>query len=196
MDVPTYTAAVQTPGHAVLNLALLSGGASSALVLPIVAGAVAPDVPIVVLYLREKYLRGLPDERIWSESYQRPFWLNLIHGAHSIPLTLLGALVFWALGLPALAAFFASALLHALGDLPVHAQDAHRHFLPFSHYRFISPLSYWDVRHHARIVALVEALLVIGAAGVLGAGASAVGRTVLAAVAVWYLVNYWKNFLR
>jgi hypothetical protein len=187
---------VQTPGHAVLNLALLSGGASSGLVLPIIAGAVAPDVPIVVLYLREKYLRGLPDERIWSESYQRPFWLNLIHGAHSIPLTLLGALAFWALGIPVLAAFFASALLHALGDLPVHAQDAHRHFLPFSHYRLISPLSYWDVRYHARTVALVEALLVLGAAALLWAGASTVGRVLLAAVGVWYLFNYWKTFLK
>jgi hypothetical protein len=187
---------VQTPGHAVLNLALLGGGASSALVLPIVAGAVAPDVPIVVLYLREKYLRGLPDERIWSESYQRRFWLNLIHGVHSVPLTLLGLLLFWALGIPTLAAFFGSALLHALGDLPVHAQDAHRHFLPFSQYRFISPLSYWDVRYHGKAVALAEALLVLIAAGTLWPGASWAGRAVLAAVGGWYLASYWKSFLR
>ena len=187
---------MQTPGHAVLNLALLGGGAHPTLVLPILAGAVAPDVPIVILYLREHYLRGLPDERIWSESYQRPFWLNLIHGVHSVPLGLLGALGAWGLGWMPGAAFFASALLHALGDLPVHAQDAHRHFLPFSHYRFISPLSYWDVRYHGRAVALGELLLVLAASVWLGWKAPIEGRLALAAVVGWYVHTYRKTFLR
>jgi hypothetical protein len=64
-------------------------------------------------------------------------------------------------GNPDLALFCASALLHALCDFPLHAIDAHRHFLPFSQYRFISPLSYWDVRYHAQKVAVVESLLVL-----------------------------------
>ena len=187
---------MQTPGHAVLNLALLGSGSHSALLLPILAGAVAPDVPIVVLYLREHYLRGLPDERIWSESYQQPFWLNLIHGVHSVPLTLLGVLVSLGAGSSALAAFFASALLHALEDLPVHAQDAHRHFLPLSQYRFISPLSYWDPRYHGRAVALVEALLVLGAAVWLWPRFGTPGRAALLAVEGWYAFTYWKTFLR
>ena len=187
---------MQTPGHAVINLALLGGGTHPALALPIIAGAVAPDVPIVVLYLRERFLRGLPDERIWSESYQKPFWLNLIHGVHSVPLSLLGALAAWGLGWTAVAAFLASALLHALGDLPVHAQDAHRHFLPFSQYRFISPLSYWDVRHHGRAVALGELLLVFACAAWLWPAVALAGRVLLGVVGVWYLYNYGKTFLR
>jgi hypothetical protein len=186
---------VQTPGHVVLNLWLLGGGAPSLPALPILAGAIAPDVPIVILYLRERYLRGLPEERIWRESYQRPFWLNLIHGAHSLPLSLAGALGGLALGSAAVTAFFASVFLHALADLPVHAEDAHRHFLPFSHYRFISPISYWDVRYHARTVALVEALAVCFAAVWLAQEASTPGRALLACVAVWYLVTYARSFL-
>ncbi|WP_434385454.1 hypothetical protein [Melittangium boletus] len=155
-----------------------------------------PDVPIVVLYVSEHYLRGLPDERIWSESYQKPFWINLIHGVHSVPLTLLGVLVGLGLAAPELTAFFASALLHALEDLPVHNRDAHRHFLPLSHYRFISPLSYWDVAHHGKTVALVEALLVLVAAGFIWPRVSTPGHAALVAVGVWYAFNYWKTFLR
>lgn len=189
-------APVQTPGHAVLNVAVLASLASPQHALPILAGALAPDVPICVLYLRERFLRGLPDERIWSESYQRPFWLNLIHGAHSIPLALLGVGAGLALGSWAVAIFCGSVLLHALADLPVHAQDAHRHFLPFSQYRFISPLSYWDVRYHARKVALVEALLVGAASAFLWPGLSVSARVLLGCVNAWYWVSYWRAFLR
>jgi hypothetical protein len=187
---------VQTPGHAVLNLALLGGVASPALAVPILVGAVLPDVPIAVLYLRERYVRGLSDERIWSESYQRPFWLNLIHGAHSLPLSLMGGAVALALGVAPLAAFFASVFLHALADFPLHVHDAHRHFLPFSQYRFLSPISYWDVRYHGRAVALGEALLVLGVSAWLWPRVPGAARAGLAVVTVWYAINYWKSFLR
>src|SRR5207248_5678377 len=70
---------------------------------------------------------------------------------------------------PAVAAFFASALLHALCDLPIHGVDAHRHFLPFSQRRFVSPLSYWEVARHARAVTLAEWALVAAAGAWLGA---------------------------
>ncbi|WP_224360521.1 hypothetical protein [Hyalangium versicolor] len=187
---------MQTPGHAVVNLAILTSAVTPEHTLPILAGAILPDVPIVVLYLREHYLRGLPEERIWRESYQQPFWLNLIHGAHSLPLTLLGTLVGVAAGSSMVAVFFGSMLLHSLADLPLHAEDAHRHFLPFSHYRFISPISYWDVRYHARKVALVEALLVAGAAAFLWRDSSLVARLLFVAVVAWYAVTYWRAFLR
>ena len=85
-----------------------------------------------------------------------------------------------------LAAFFGSMLLHALADLPLHAEDAHRHFLPFSHYRFISPISYWDVRYHAREVAIVETLVVAGAAAFLWRDSSLTARVLFSAIIVWY----------
>jgi hypothetical protein len=187
---------VQTPGHAFVNLAVLTSTVAPDHALPIVVGAILPDVPIIVLYLTEHYLRGMPEERIWSESYQRPFWLNLIHGVHSIPLTLLGTVAAAAAGSGMLAAFFGSMLLHALADLPLHAQDAHRHFLPFSHYRFISPLSYWDVRYHAREVAIVETLVVAGAAAFLWRDSSLTARGLFSAIIVWYVVTWWRSFRR
>ena len=188
------SAAVRTPGHAVINLALLGaqvgpGGAGA-----ILAGAVAPDIPIVILYVRERWLRGTPEERIWADHYQRPFWQAVIHGAHSIPIGLAGLAVSLAAGAPGAAAFFASAALHALFDLPVHAEDAHRHFLPFSSYRYKSPLSYWDVRYHARYVALAELALVLSAAVAVWPQ-GALGRAALLLVGAWYGGDYIRTFL-
>ena len=49
-----------------------------------------------------------------------------------------------------------SMLLHALGDLPLHHDDAHRHFFPFVDWRFISPLSYWNPDHHGDLISRLE----------------------------------------
>lgn len=64
---------------------------------------------------------------------------------------------------PALLLVFAlSGLLHLAGDLPLHAEDAHRHLWPLSDWRFISPVSYWDPAHYGRIAAPIEALFAAG----------------------------------
>lgn len=52
-----------------------------------------------------------------------------------------------------------SLLLHACADFPLHHDDAHRRFFPFSDYRFSSPVSYWDPRHHGAWGASVELAL-------------------------------------
>lgn len=54
----------------------------------------------------------------------------------------------------------ASMLLHVAVDLPLHGEDAHRHFYPLSDWRFVSPVSYWDPARYGRIVAPFELLLV------------------------------------
>jgi hypothetical protein len=190
---------MHTPGHALINLAFIGSmlGHEGAVVL----GAVLPDVPIFILYVRER-LRGTPEETIWSVCYQHRAWLAIIHGAHSIPLTALGIGVAWLLGASTFLAFFASAFLHACCDLPVHAIDAHRHFLPLSQYRFQSPFSYWDVRFHARYVALFEAALVLACSLFLYETSPLRARfglpftLVLIAVNLGYLRNYWRHFLR
>jgi hypothetical protein len=203
---------VQTPGHATLNVALLTGlwplgmvasGATvaappsaTAMAAAILAGAILPDLPIVVLYLRER-ARGTPEDVIWSDHYQRRFWQDLIHGMHALPVALAGLVVSLLLSSPLGMAFFASQALHAACDLPVHAHDAHRHFFPLSNYRFISPLSYWDPRYHAAQVALVEALLVAGASCVLWwRSPSLWGRLALLAVNLFYAVGYYRTFVR
>ena len=182
---------MHTPGHATMNLAVVGSCSDPPLTWPILAGAILPDVPIMLLYVRER-LRGTAEDVIWAQHYQRRFWQNVIHGLHSIPLAALGLALSlgWGAGQPA--AFFASALLHACSDLPVHGEDAHRHFLPLSQYRFISPLSYWDARRHGRWVALLEALLVVLATAVLWRWPlDGWARALLVAVNGWYAQNYW-----
>ena len=183
---------MHTPGHAVLNAALISGAVGvvdPALTAAVVAGAIAPDLPILWLYARERWLRRTPEAAIWSGHYQRRVWQNLIHGAHSIPLALAGAAAGWAFGSVAVVAFFASMVAHSFADLPVHAIDAHRHFLPLSQWRFVSPISYWDPRYHGRTVAAVEIALVAGAGVMLWAWPAV-------PVLAWYLWSYHHQFLR
>jgi hypothetical protein len=188
---------VQTLGHAVVNLALLGGSVFPEHAPAILAGALAPDVPIATLYARERWLRRTPEARIWTECYRRRFWQDFIHAAHSLPLALLGLLMALSLDATAAVAFFGSALLHVLGDFPVHAHDAHRHFFPLSDYRFISPFSYWDVRHHARPVAFGELLLVTAAGATFWFRAPSAATLALAAgIALCYATTYWHSFLR
>lgn len=185
---------MHTPGHAVINLATLGCivGHEGA----VLAGAIAPDLPIVVLYLYER-LRGTPEQTIWAVCYQNPYWLAVIHGGHSIPLAAIATGLAWMVGFPALAVFFASVALHAMCDLPVHAIDAHRHFLPFSQYRFVSPLSYWDERFHGRKVAFVEALVVLFCSVFLiRRGVSRLAAGALVLVNLWYAHSYVRSFLR
>ncbi len=187
---------MHTPGHATINLAVLGAAFDPSLSWPILAGGIAPDLPILFLYARERWIRKTPYDQIWSDHYQRRFWQNLIHGVHSIPLHAIGLAAAYASGSIAVAVFFASALLHSLEDLPVHAIDAHRHFLPFSQWRFISPISYWDPKYHGRWVALVEAMLVLAAACVVGSHSSVWPRVALACVIAFYALSYWRTFLR
>ncbi len=192
---------MHTPGHVLLNLSLL--GSMTGFESAVIAGSVLPDIPIVILYLRER-LRGTPTEIIWSECYQRRNWLAIIHLAHSIPVALLGICVGWMFSLRPLLDFFVSMLCHALCDFPVHVHDAHRHFFPLSNYRFISPWSYWDVRYHGRTVALLEAALVVGCAIHLFLHSQTRFASVpkpllglmLGGVVVWYAQNYYRNHLR
>lgn len=192
---------MHTPGHALINIATLGSilGHEGA----ILAGALLPDVPIVILYLQQR-LAGVPEETIWAVHYQKRFWLAVIHGAHSIPLAVLGALLSWLAGSGAGVAFFVSVLLHSCCDLPVHAIDAHRHFLPFSQYRFQSPFSYWDPRFHARYVAAIEVLLVLASSLYIALGLSLrwpprtrlIATLSIVAVNLGYLRSYYRSFVR
>lgn len=103
---------------------------------------------------------------MWRELYFAPSMQNLIAWFNSIPIYLgLIALGFLGRGKAwgkLLLVFAAAALIHMATDLPVHAEDAYRHFWPLTDWRFYSPLSYWDEAHHARWVGTVEIILAGG----------------------------------
>ena len=158
---------MNTPAHAVINLALLGRSGRPDDVRPILAGAIACDLPMFGFYLWQRLAVGAPEALIWGEAYFRPSWQGLFDVFNSVPLALLGlAVAAWRRS-RAGALFFASMLLHVALDLPLHREDAHRHFLPLSDWRFVSPVSYWDPAHHGAIAALAEGVAVFAASAIL-----------------------------
>lgn len=154
---------MNTPAHVAVNLVLLGRKHRPELNGPILLGALLPDVPIIVFYMVEKLHRNLPEAVIWSDAYYQPGWQAFFDVFNSIPLALAGWLVFtmWKHSRPAI--FFASMALHATLDFLLHHDDAHRHFMPLSDWRFESPVSYWDPDHFGQVMSFVEIAAVIGA---------------------------------
>lgn len=153
---------MNTPGHYLINLAVLGKTIAPQHNVALTIGAILPDIPIFVFYLITKFVYQMPESQIWSQAYYKPLWQNTIALFHSIPLAIIGTVIFYYLDWQVGMFLCISMVCHSLLDLPVHHDDAHRHFYPFSEYRFISPFSYWDVRHYGRYVALIEMVLVIG----------------------------------
>ena len=127
-----------------------------------VAGAWIPDLPMFVFYAVEKF-RGFDEQIIFDELYFQPQWQLLFDGFNSIPIALMVALFLghWCRQ-PWIFVMAASAMLHMICDLPLHHDDAHRHFLPFSNYRLESPVSYWDPMHFGLIVMPLELIFLVG----------------------------------
>jgi hypothetical protein len=159
---------VNTPSHVILNGLALGGGSRRALWLPITAGALTPDLPMVAFYLYQRIAAIASEQRIWEEVYFEAHWQTFFDAFNSLPLALVGAAVAWRFARPGWLAFFLSVGLHCLADLPLHREDAHGHFFPFSDWRFVSPVSYWDPRFHGGWVTAAELTLVVVGAFALG----------------------------
>jgi hypothetical protein len=153
---------MNTPSHLILNLALLRRPVAPAMTWPILIGALLPDAALFVFYSWAKG-QGLPERTIWGEAYYSQPWQDIFALGNSMPLGLLGVGLGYALQRPWLGLLSASMVLHHLADLPLHHDDAHRHFWPLSSVRFVSPVSYWDVEHFGRLGATVELGLLLAA---------------------------------
>lgn len=163
---------MNTPTHLVVNVALLGRGSRlgrrlappDGVSLAAGAAALLPDVPIFVFYAVEKVWLRVPENVIWTHDYFVSAWQPVIDALHSFPLAGLALLLLWRIRWARV--FCLGLLLHSALDFPLHHDDAHRHFFPFSDWRFASPVSYWDPRHHGAAGSLLElaALLVSSAA--------------------------------
>ena len=188
---------MKTPSHAIINLAILGSNQHSELNLLIVTGGILPDIPIFLFYFWAKYIARLPEATIWSKAYYEPVVQNIVALFHSIPLAAIGWLIACYFGWQSVQILFISIILHSLGDLPVHNDDAHRHFYPFSNYRFISPFSYWDRNHYGSIVSFIEMLLVLlSTFRVFGFVNSYVGKLLLIVVNCFYLIGSVSFYVR
>lgn len=183
---------MNTPSHAIINLAILGQQDKPQFNLAIVFGAILPDIPIFVFYFVAKVVQKLPEKTIWTEAYYQPFWQNIIALLHSFPLACIAWIIARSQGWKIAEIIFLSMVWHSVFDLPVHSEDAHRHFFPLSNYRFISPISYWNPKHYGNIVSFVERLLVAGTSiYVFPAVISYVGKGLILAVNLVYWLSYF-----
>lgn len=126
---------------------------------PIAVGAVVPDLPMVVFYAYQRLLLGRSEALIWSKLYHAPVWQNFFDIFNSLPIVGACVVVAWRLNARWWMAFLLSMLLHSIADMLLHHSDAHRHFFPFTEWRFFSPVSYWDPRHFGDVVGTIEMIL-------------------------------------
>ena len=187
---------MNTPSHYILNLVLLGKTIAPKANAAITIGAILPDLPIFIFYFAAKFVYKLPERQIWSEVYYQPFWQNIIALFHSLPLALIGLFISLYCGWKSGAIACSSLIFHSLLDLPFHHDDAHRHFFPFSDYRFISPLSYWDPKHYGNIVALVELSLVLAVTPlVFNLLDSGLSKGLVIVIEMLYLVGYLRFYV-
>ncbi|NER38512.1 MAG: hypothetical protein F6J93_31940 [Oscillatoria sp. SIO1A7] len=182
---------MNTPAHIVINLAVLGRKDKPENNIPIAIGAFLPDLPMFLFYAYEKLWQKTPEWTIWSESYYNPSWQDFFDIFNSIPLVAIAGLMAYYFGSGRLVALFASMGLHSIGDFPVHNDDAHRHFFPFSSWRFESPFSYWDYNHHGRIVSFLEVVAVIVCCIIICRRQPSVKSYLLTGSAIAMYVIYW-----
>ena len=173
---------MNTQTHLLLGLAAFARrppakaapASSAAVEAALLFGALVPDASLFVMWGQAK-LAGIPDERIWTELYYSDFWQGIGAMSNSLPVFALLAFAGWTLGgrfagsavhahraASIALAFAAAALLHVVTDLPLHHDDGHPHFWPFSDWIYASPVSYWDPAHHGGTWSAIESLLAFG----------------------------------
>ena len=131
------------------------------------------------------------EELTWSVHYFDPSWQAFFDIFNSLPLIIIGGVVSYYRGVMRLVALFGSMVLHTLGDLPLHHNDGHHHFFPFSNWRFDSPVSYWDPHHYGNIVAPLEAIAVLAGCFILLRRHTSIPARVIIGIVVALYVIYW-----
>ena len=154
---------MQTQTHALLALTLFAKPRARLRNWAAFAGAMVTDLFIYIGFAWHVGAQGQSAQIFFRDTYFAPpmqFWSAL---SNSLPIFMaIAAIAYFIKNKKtgtAVFIFALAALSQAAIDLPVHADDAHRHFWPLTDWRFISPVSYWDPAHYGRIVGPLDALL-------------------------------------
>ena len=190
---------MQTPTHVAISLFLWRHSDNWKATLAVVSGAILPDLNMFIFYAYQKII-GSSESDIWTTFYFEEHWQLFFDWFNSIPIFLALAMIAYWRRWRIMYLIAASALVHVLCDLPVHNDDAHRHFLPISHWRFIGPVSYWDPKHFRLVAASIEFVMAVAMCGYTGfakftqsirvAGKINLSLYVFAGVAItWFLLS-------
>jgi len=159
---------MNTPAHVACSLLLWRRQPGWGSAIAVTTGALLPDLPMYGFYGYQKTWALQTERAIWSTLYFQDGWQLFFDAFNSIPLAILLIAVCKLCGFRLGLLCAASALLHMACDFPLHHDDAHRHFLPISNWRFASPISYWDPAHFGHVFVWLELVLAIGACAVVG----------------------------
>lgn len=152
---------MNTPAHIIINMTVLGRGQSFSAQIAVLAGSLLPNAPMFWFYFVERIVRNTPERVIWEEPYFHEPWQILIDLFNSISLIGIGIIACWWFRTKAGMALFMSMLMHVIFDFLLHHDDAHHHFLPFSNWRFESPVSYRDPNHYGYIAGLTELVITV-----------------------------------
>lgn len=157
---------MNTIAHVIVACAAFSAPNAPKRNLAVAAGAIVPDASMFVFFAWSR-INGWSGDETWNLRYWMEPWQTLGAVSNSFILfALLLALSAWRRW-PLWGLAAAAALTHLALDLPLHADDAHRHFWPLSNWRFQSPVSYWDPAANGLVGAAIETALVIAATALL-----------------------------
>lgn len=149
---------MNTPAHLLLAAAIAAKPGAPARNTAMVTGALIPDLLMFVMVAWERWINARSFEQIFREDYFSAYWQAIFAATNSIPVYAAIMIAGLALKREIVWVFGLCALVHVLFDLPLHHDDGHPHFWPFSDWIFESPLSYWDPRHGGIEVGIAEAV--------------------------------------
>jgi hypothetical protein len=144
-----------TPTHIVYNLAILGRKNKSEINRVIFFGGLLPDISTYLFYLYYSIIGASPFE-IWDKIYFLPVWQNYFGLTHSLWLWPICFIISFYKKWRLATYFFSSVLLHVILDFCLHATDGYSHFVPFSDFKFYSPISYYDPKYFGDYVSIIE----------------------------------------
>jgi len=139
------TAAVSIPLAAVLNSSKYKTRLPKPNTKAILFGSVLPDLNPIVISLQNTFHSPVVLIALIMLCYFT--WRKQTDPQSKHPQSIY-SIFFW---------IFCAALLHTLIDIPLHSTDGPLVFFPFNwHYRFASPISYWDPNYYGHIWTIFE----------------------------------------
>lgn len=132
-------------------------------------GGFFPDLSVFAMVIAAR-LTGMGNGNLWRQPdglYWLEPWQFFSAISNSIPLWAALSLVSWQVSVrlerlkaaATLVMLFAlGCLSHVLLDFPVHTDDAHVHFWPFTDWRFHSAISYYQRDHFGAVVGTIEVI--------------------------------------
>lgn len=153
---------MNTPAHVAASVLVWRGESEWTAASAVTLGALLPDLPMFGFYAYQRLAAGRSEREIWSTLYFQDDWQTLFDVFNSIPLAAVAIVLCRWCGFRWGMLCSASALFHMLCDLPLHNDDAHRHFLPLTNWRYASPISYWDPRYFGHIFMWIELAFAFG----------------------------------